>query len=194
MIGPFVDRLFVSVRRAGAARPQASLKTDVRSGLRAGAMCLAFTLSQAAWMPMAQAQQAPASFQDGLARMEAGQVNEAVTIWAGLAEQGQLESLYALGLVFESGAPGIVPDSMLAASYYQRAADGGLAEAQTNLGLLYAEGRGVVQSQEKAVALWLQAARKNNAIAQFNLGLAYFSGRGIEQDIDEALGLVLVAA
>lgn len=156
-----------------------------------GVALLAFVL---AFGVRGQAQQPGASFQDGLAKMEAGQVNEAVAIWAGLAEQGQLEALYALGLVFESGAPGIVPDAMLAADYYRRAADGGLAEAQTNLGLLYAEGRGVAESQDKAVALWLEAAKKNNAIAQFNLGLAYFSGRGIEQDVPEALGLILVAA
>jgi TPR repeat protein len=160
------------------------------NALRCGALALGFVLAFGA---LAQAQQ-PATFQDGLAKMEAGQVNEAVAIWATLAQQGQLEALYALGLVFESGAPGIVPDAMQAADFYQRAADGGLAEAQTNLGLLYAEGRGVIESQEKAVALWLKAARKNNAIAQFNLGLAYFSGRGIEQDTPEALGLILVAA
>ncbi len=145
------------------------------------------------------AQQAPAansgaSFQDGLAEMEAGRINEAVAIWSELAEQGSVEAQYGLALVFESGAPGIAPDPLLAVSYYQRAAQGGLPEAQTNLGLLYAEGRGVIESQEKAVELWTQAAKKNNAIAQFNLGLAYFSGRGIEADTDEALGLVLVAA
>ncbi len=186
MIGPFVDRLFDPVCRTAITR--------LRRVMQTAGLCLVLGAGPAGLLATAQAQQAGASFQDGLARMEAGQVNEAVAIWSGLADQGQLESLYALGLVFESGAPGIVPDSMLAANYYQRAADGGLAEAQTNLGLLYAEGRGVAKSQEKAVALWLQAARKNNAIAQFNLGLAYFSGRGIDQDIDEALGLILVAA
>ena len=49
----------------------------------------------------------------------------------------------------------------------------GNAHAQYNLGILYAEGRGVERNPDEAVKWWHSAAEKGHARAQHNLALAY---------------------
>lgn len=134
------------------------------------------------------------SFIDGLEKLEAGQADQAVAIWTDLASQGNVESQYGLALVYETGAEGVDQDLAKSIEFYQLAASAGLPEAQTNLGLIYANGEGASKDTAKAAELWTQAAISNNAIAQFNLGLAYLSGQGVQADQAEGLGLVLVAA
>jgi hypothetical protein len=61
-------------------------------------------------------------------------------------------------------------------------AEAGDAEAQNNLGLMYADDRGVPQDDEEAVK-WLRlAAEQGDAVAQNNLGAMYAKGRGVPQD------------
>lgn len=60
------------------------------------------------------------------------------------------------------------------------------ATAQTNLGLLYFEGKGVPQDHVKGV-LWLQAAgNQGYARAQYNLGSMYYHGTGLPKDYMQA--------
>jgi tetratricopeptide (TPR) repeat protein len=61
-------------------------------------------------------------------------------------------------------------------------AEQGHAEAQYNLGGMYAEGRGVPQDYGKAVKWFRKAAEQGHAEAQYNLGGMYFGGRGVPQD------------
>ena len=51
-----------------------------------------------------------------------------------------------------------------------------------NLGLLYASGKGVPQSDELAVHWYGKAAENDLPNAQNNLGTAYYTGKGIHQD------------
>ena len=69
-----------------------------------------------------------------------------------------------------------------------------MAEAQTNLGVLYAEGTGVPQSDTEAIAWFLKAAELGNNIAQFNVGISYYLGRGINRDVDESMRWLSLAA
>ena len=64
----------------------------------------------------------------------------------------------------------------------------GSAWAQSQLGQLYADGRGVPQDYKKARQWWEQAALQGNAQAQFNLGKLYANGRGVAQDYATARG------
>ena len=73
-----------------------------------------------------------------------------------------------------------------AAGWYRRAAEQGLAEAQHNLAMCYAEGRGVQQDDEEAVVWSRRAAEQGDALAQFSLALMYGMGRGVPQDNIEA--------
>ena len=63
-----------------------------------------------------------------------------------------------------------------------RAAKQGDAQAQTNLGLMYANGRGVRWDDAEAVKWYRQAAAQGHAKAQYNLGWMYEYGRGVRQD------------
>jgi len=58
----------------------------------------------------------------------------------------------------------------------------GDAEAQNNLGLMYANGRGVTEDDEEAVRFYRLAAEQGNAAAQSNLGLMYANGEGVPQE------------
>ena len=58
----------------------------------------------------------------------------------------------------------------------------GHAEAQYNLGLMYASGKGVTQDSKQAVKWYRKAAEQGYASAQFNLGNMYASGQGVTQD------------
>ncbi|HHX2522660.1 TPA: tetratricopeptide repeat protein, partial [Neisseria subflava] len=63
-----------------------------------------------------------------------------------------------------------------------RAAEQGNADAQVNLGLMYANGQGVRQDDAQAVQWYRQAAEQGDAQAQGLLGIAYGSGYGVRQD------------
>ncbi|HGO7462989.1 TPA: tetratricopeptide repeat protein [Neisseria meningitidis] len=63
-----------------------------------------------------------------------------------------------------------------------QAAERGDTQAQFNLGMMYAEGRGVRQDYAEAVRWFRKAADQGLAQAQFNLGAMYYKGHGVRQD------------
>jgi S1-C subfamily serine protease len=65
-------------------------------------------------------------------------------------------------------------------------ADKGDAEAQFNLGLMYANGRGVTKDEAEAVKWYRKAADQGLADAQVNLGTMYWLGNGVVKDELEA--------
>jgi TPR repeat protein len=63
----------------------------------------------------------------------------------------------------------------------------GDAACQYALGVMYANGQGVMQGKIQA-ALWYQkAALQGHAAAQFNLGLLYATGDGVAEDLAKAI-------
>ena len=73
-----------------------------------------------------------------------------------------------------------------AAEYYEAAARQGMAIAQNNLGILYANGQGVDQSYERAAEHYEAAARQGTADAQCSLGVLYYNGQGVKQSFGTA--------
>ena len=67
-----------------------------------------------------------------------------------------------------------------------QAAEQGQAKAQFNVGLRYANGRGVSKDVVEAAKWYRKAAEQGHAKAQFNLGAMYANGRGVLQDAAEA--------
>ena len=61
-------------------------------------------------------------------------------------------------------------------------ADQGDAVAQSNLGVMYDNGKGVTQDSAEAVKWYRKAADQGYAMAQSNLGLMYGNGNGVLQD------------
>jgi hypothetical protein len=69
-----------------------------------------------------------------------------------------------------------------AAAVCLRQAKEGNAIAQTDIGKMYAEGRGVSQDFAQAKMWFEKAAAQNQADGLYNLGLTYANGDGVTQD------------
>ena len=74
-----------------------------------------------------------------------------------------------------------------AVQYYRRAADAGNADAMSNLGLMYAAGRGVGWDDGQAVIWHRKAADAGNASGMVKLGSMYAFGRGVPRDDAQAV-------
>ena len=73
-------------------------------------------------------------------------------------------------------------DFETALSEWRPLAEQGYARAQSNLGVMYENGNGVLQDNKTAVKWYTLAAEQGYARAQSNLGNAYFKGEGVLQD------------
>jgi len=73
-------------------------------------------------------------------------------------------------------------DPARALEFYLQAAEGGAANAQFALGLLYAKGQGVPRDLALAAAWYRRAAQQGDASAQNNLGAMYACGEGVPRD------------
>jgi TPR repeat protein len=65
-------------------------------------------------------------------------------------------------------------------------AERGVATAQTHLGFMYANGRGVPQSYVEAAKWYCRAAAQADANAQYMLGLIFDKGQGVTENRVEA--------
>jgi antitoxin component YwqK of YwqJK toxin-antitoxin module len=77
----------------------------------------------------------------------------------------------------------------LATTLYQKAADMGDAKAQYALGLMYENGKGVQQDNEKAAELYQKASDQGHLKATMHLGFMYSMGKGVHRDHKKALEL-----
>jgi len=73
-------------------------------------------------------------------------------------------------------------------------AERGDARAQTLVGIMYENGRGVPQNDAQAVKWYQLAAEQGYAFARYNLGGMYKNGRGVPQDYTEAVRLYRLSA
>ncbi len=91
--------------------------------------------------------------------------------------------------------PRLVPAPIpLAAQWYAKAADQGLADAQNSLGVCYASGTGVPENHTLAVQWYSKAAEQGHAAAQYNLGSSYEHGWGVPQDAVDAMKWYLISS
>jgi TPR repeat protein len=102
------------------------------------------------------------------------------TVWAGPLEDAA--TAYGRG------------DYATALKTFQSLAAQGNAEAQNNLGILYAEGHGVPQDSAQARQWYERAAAQGHARAQNNLAELYYAGLGVPQDDVRAYMWVNLAA
>ena len=69
---------------------------------------------------------------------------------------------------------------MLAAQWFQRSADYGLAAGQFSLGIMYSGGLGLVRDMAQARRWFEKAAEQDHTEAQYNVGMMYATGQGGE--------------
>ncbi len=105
-----------------------------------------------------------------------------------LADRGDIQAQYGLGLLHYQGARGLNIQHDKALHYFTRAAEAGNNYAMAYLGKLYLEG-GAYVKQDNATALryFKMAADKGNPIGQAGMGIVYFYGSGVEQNYNKAL-------
>ncbi|WP_304523539.1 tetratricopeptide repeat protein [Cyanobium sp. Copco_Reservoir_LC18] len=96
----------------------------------------------------------------------------------------RLEDVVTWG--FESGSSISKDSNAEKVKRYRNAAEKGDAIAQFNLGVMYANGRGLEQDYAEAVKWYRKAADQGDPDAQFNLGLMYANGQGVAQDDAES--------
>ena len=77
--------------------------------------------------------------------------------------------------------------AQLAVFWYRKAAEKqGCALGQNSLGVVYYNGKGVEEDNEKAATWYRKAAEQGFATGQFNLGTMYEKGLGVEKNAKEA--------
>jgi len=76
---------------------------------------------------------------------------------------------------------------------FTEAAEGGLAIAQYNLGVLYYSGEGVTQDYRKAFEWTLQAAEQGHINAMVNLGVLYYNETGVNSPLMSVWPLSLIS-
>ena len=70
----------------------------------------------------------------------------------------------------------------------------GDANAQFNIGLLYASGKGVTKDPKQAADWYRKAAEQGVGAAEYNLGVMYANGDGVPPDVHEAVKWLQKAA
>jgi len=78
--------------------------------------------------------------------------------------------------------------------WYRKAAEQNYAQAQSNLGVCYANGVSGTRDWVEAEKWYRKAAEQNNAMGQINLAGCYIQGRGVTEDLVEAYKWLLLAA
>jgi len=101
------------------------------------------------------------------------------------ALQGDLDSCYQLGYIYEHGE-GVAVNEAEAIRWYTKAATDGSPESQFNLAMMMEQGRGCPVNLRKAFYWYEQAANQGDIEAQFNLGACLTSGKGCDVDIVQA--------
>ena len=103
---------------------------------------------------------------DAVVAYQRGDYATALRLWHPLAEQGDTDAQFHLGVMFESGQ-GVLRNDAEAIKWYRKAAEQDDAVAQFNLGVMYAKG---MSPNHAEAALWYRLAADHGlAGAQFNL-------------------------
>lgn len=120
-----------------------------------------------------------ADFQAGLQAYQRGDYASALKEWQPLAQRGDANAEYNLGLLYAKGQ-GVPQDYKQAADWYRKAADQGVPAAQFNLGVIYANGQGVDANPEEARKWFSKAADHGIQAAEANLADLYSEGKGFK--------------
>jgi len=134
-----------------------------------------------------------AGLDEGLSALSKGNYSAAAKELRPLAERGNAEAQYRIGLMHEFGR-GYPVDKAQAVAWLRKAAAQDHAAAQQELGVIYATGDGVAKNDAEAVSWFRKSATQGNAAAQYNLGLMIAKGAGVRNDDAEAIAWFRKAA
>ncbi len=130
----------------------------------------------------------------GTAALRAGDDAGAFEILAPLADAGDAEAQFLVGLLYAQGR-GVTQNFWQAGRYYRSAGEQGHAGAQVNLGSLYENCYGNGPCNSEAAAAWYRrAADQDHPTGLYNLATMYASGHGVAEDEWSARVLMRKAA
>jgi len=176
----------------GVARPPSELCAEGDKAFFGHGAAQSYDTAFKCYMKAAQGRYAPAMsrlaacFQHGrgVARSEA----DALYWFRKAAKDNEADALNGLGCLYESGAwAECGRDYERAREYYQRAADQGHLDAQTNLGYVHEKGLGTEVDFMSAAEWYKRAAARGYGKAQNNLGTLYYTGRGVDKSVEKAV-------
>jgi hypothetical protein len=118
--------------------------------------------------------------------------------WKNIAELEEFAAKGDPAACFELGdrmmtGDGVPANVERARPLFQKAADGGVADAWFRLGKIYHDGLGVPQDFSKAFGFYVEAAKRGVPEAQHNVGAMLVSARGVKRDYVEGLAWLIVA-
>ncbi len=137
----------------------------------------------AAVLPLWLATSAWAGFDEGLAAYERGDSETALEELLPLAEDGDADARFILGLMYATGE-GVPHDYVEAMRWYRLAAEQGYAAAQFNLADMYKYGKGATQDYVQAYMWWSVAGA--NGFEEANLHRDIVSEWMAPADISQA--------
>ena len=114
-------------------------------------------------------------FDKGLAAAEADNYATALKEWRPLAEQGNAQAQWGLGVLYSQGK-GVLQDYSKAIRFYKLSATKNNSDAQLGLAIMYQEGLGVIQDYTEAYNWYRRAAKQGSAVAAGALGYNYSKG------------------
>eukprot|EP00039_Didymoeca_costata_P024111 m.9303 g.9303 ORF g.9303 m.9303 type:complete len:246 (+) comp4040_c0_seq1:46-783(+) len=100
---------------------------------------------------------------------------------------GSAQFVYANLLKEGKELPQDLPEAV---KYFTMAANQGIAEAHTELGVAYDRGFGVEQNVQKALEHFKAGAEGDDPRSAFYLAWSYYYGQGLPQDINQAIALL----
>ena len=130
---------------------------------------------------------------EAITAYEAGKFEQARKAFQPLAEIGDPDGLYNLGVMHARGEGG-PKEPAKAMQFYRRAAAAGNANAMTNLASHYYYGDGVEKDEAEAARLYGLAARAGIPLAQRYYGVMLIKGMGVEQNVAEGADWLMQAA
>lgn len=110
-----------------------------------------------------------------------------------LAEQGDAEAQYQLGLCYAQGN-GVEKNFREAGRYWLMAGKQNHAYALLYLGKLFEKGAGVPQDYARACQCYQVAGQQNLAEGKVHLAMLYLQGLGVAQDAKKAINLFIQGA
>jgi TPR repeat protein len=102
----------------------------------------------------------------------------------------QAQVAFAMGYIVGLGTK---QDPRCGFDLLMKYADEGNAEAQFELGNLYAEGELLEQDWQKAAMWWMNAAERDHHLAQLKIGQLFLAGRGVKRDKKGAFKYLFLA-
>ncbi|MDP8160421.1 tetratricopeptide repeat protein [Pasteurella atlantica] len=93
---------------------------------------------------------------------------------------------FNLALMYLNGM-GVNQSDKQAVTWFQAAAEKGIAQAQFNLARMYYMGQGITKSNIQAVKWYTKAAEQGMPQAQASLGIMYSKGEGVEKSYAKSI-------